>query len=77
MPAADYHAEFIPRRGFQNQVGEELVPGAHQNQATGPADVIIVNPDRTIAERIPSIAGPPHSCRWILRPDGQVAWREL
>lgn len=68
MPAADLHAQFIMRCGFQNQIEGELGHSGHRKKATGAAEVIIVNPDRGAAERIAAVAGPKHECRWISTP---------
>lgn len=68
MPAADLHAQFIMRCGFHNQVEGELGKDGQRATATGPAKVLIVNPDRGAAQRIEAVAGPRHSCRWISTP---------
>ena len=77
MPVADYHAQFIMRCGFQNQVDGELVKDGRRKAATGPAEVVVVNPDPTVAERVASVAGPKHRCRPISAPVGEVAWDAL
>jgi hypothetical protein len=77
MPAADLHAHFIMRCGFQNQIDGELVRGGHRRAATGPADVVVVNPDPMAAERVASVVGPNHRCRPISMPVGEVVWNDL
>ena len=68
LPVADLHAQFIMRCGFHNQVEGELGKDGTRQPATGPAEVLIVNPDRSAAQRIESIAGPEHNCRWVSTP---------
>ena len=70
MPLADLHAQFIMRCGFHNQIEGELGKAKKRKNATGPADVIIVNPDRAAAERIAAVVGPAHNCKWISTPIG-------
>lgn len=71
MPLADIHAQFIVRCGFHNQQEGELTTDGKRRPATGSAKVIIVNPDRTAAERIKAIAGPCPSCEWVSSPVAQ------
>ena len=68
MPAPDFHAQFIMRCGFHNQIEGELLNDGKRQTKTGAAEVIIINPDRGAAQRIEAIAGPKHSCRWISTP---------
>lgn len=70
MPMADLHAQFILRCGFHNQHEGELRKANKRTTATGPAEVIIVNPDQGAANRIAAIAGPTHQCEWISTPVG-------
>ena len=70
MPTADLHAQFILRCGFHNQHEGELTKAKKRKTATGPAKVIIVNPDPGAANRIPAIAEPTHQCEWISTPVG-------
>jgi hypothetical protein len=65
LPAADLHAQFILRCGFHNQLEGRLNASGRRRQATGPAKVIIVNPDQDAARRIESVAGPQIPCKWI------------
>jgi hypothetical protein len=68
MPSADLHAQFIIRSGFDNQIQGELIETGDRADATGPADVTIVNPDRSAAQRIATVAGPKSGCHWISTP---------
>ncbi len=68
MPLADLHAQFIMRCGFHNQIEGELGRTKKRKKATGPAEVIIVNPDGAAAQRIDAIVGPAHKCKWISTP---------
>jgi hypothetical protein len=65
LPAADLHAQFIFRCGFHNQIHGRLKKDGSRYPATGPADVLIVNPDQDAAKRIEAIAGPKITCNWI------------
>ena len=77
MSTIDFHAQFIMRCGFQNQVDGELVKGGRRGAASGPAEVVVVNPDRTAALRTRGVAGPQHRCRWISRPIASLTWADL
>ena len=77
MSAADFHAQFILRSGFHNQIDGELNGAGGRRRATEPVEVVIVNPDRGAAERTRAIAGPEHKCRWISRPIADLAWGDL
>lgn len=68
MPLADLHAQFILRCGFHNQIEGELGEGGKRQPATGPAKVIIVNPDKGAADRTASIVGNESKCVWISTP---------
>ena len=68
MPSADLHAQFIIRCGFDNQSQGELIAGGDRAAATGPAEVEIVNPDRSAAQRIAAVVGPKSDCHWISTP---------
>ena len=65
LPTADLHSQFIFRCGFHNQIEGRLSKHGTRHKATGPADVIIVNPDQEAARRIEAVAGPQVSCQWI------------
>jgi len=65
LPTADLHAQFIFRCGFHNQFEGRLKPTRGRFRPTGPADVIIVNPDEGAAKRIRKVAGPGVDCEWI------------
>jgi hypothetical protein len=65
LPAADLHAQYIFRCGFHNQVEGRLKEDGTRYAATGPAKVIIVNPDQDAARRIEAVAGPNIPCTWI------------
>ena len=77
MPAADHHARFIMRCGFHNQMEGELAKAATRETATGPAEVVIINPDLGAAKRIQAITGSRHKCRWIPSPIADVQWDRL
>jgi hypothetical protein len=65
LPAADLHAQYIFRCGFHNQIEGRLKKEGGRYTPTGPAKVIIVNPDQDAARRLESVAGPQISCTWI------------
>jgi hypothetical protein len=65
MPAADLHAQFIFRCGFHNQIEGRLREDGSRYSATGPAEVIIVNPEQEAARRIEAVAGPKIKCEWV------------
>ncbi len=65
LPAADLHAQYIFRCGFHNQVEGRLKEDGTRHTATGPAKIIIVNPDQDAARRIEAVAGPDIPCTWI------------
>jgi hypothetical protein len=65
LPASDLHAQYILRCGFHNQIEGRLKRNGMRYSATGPAKVIIVNPDQGAARRIESVAGPKIPCTWI------------
>jgi hypothetical protein len=68
MPDSDIHAQFIMRCGFHNQNEGKLIAGGKRAKATGPAEVVIVNPDRGAAQRIASVVGPHSRCEWVSTP---------
>ena len=68
MPLADLHAQFIMRCGFHNQIEGEPRKAGKRKNALGPAEVVIVNPDRSAAQRISEIVGPTHKCLWVSTP---------
>ncbi|MGH6689149.1 MAG: hypothetical protein ACREF4_00490 [Gammaproteobacteria bacterium] len=65
LPATDLHAQYIFRCGFHNQIEGRLKRNGDRYPASGPAQVIIVNPDQDAARRIESVAGPAIPCTWI------------
>jgi hypothetical protein len=65
LPASDLQAQFILRCGFHNQVEGRLRKDGTRNPPTGPAEVIIVNPDQGAARRIEAMAGPKVPCHWV------------
>jgi hypothetical protein len=65
LPAADLHAQFIFRCGFHNQLHGRIRDADSRYDATGPAEVVIVNPDRESAQRIEAVAGPHIRCSWV------------
>ncbi len=65
LPAADLHAQFIFRCGFHNQIEGRLKNDRERYEPTGPAELIIVNPDQEAARRIESVAGPKFTCNWV------------
>jgi hypothetical protein len=65
LPDSDLHAQFIFRCGFHNQLNGRLRGDGDRHPATGPAEVIVVNPDRRAADHIRAVAGPQIPCRWI------------
>jgi hypothetical protein len=65
LPAADLHSQFIFRCGFHNQIEGRIRKSGGRHAPTGPAKVIIVNPDQEAARRIEAIAGPRIPCSWI------------
>lgn len=65
LPTADLQAQFIFRCGFYNQTHGRIKDADSRRPATGPAEVIIVNPDQDAAKRIESVAGPTIQCTWI------------
>ena len=54
MPDADLHTQFIVRFGFHNQVTGEVSETGVRVGGSGPAAVVIVNPDRGAPQRIAS-----------------------
>jgi hypothetical protein len=67
LPTADLHAQFIFRCGFHNQVEGRLRNDGSRYPATGPAKVIVVNPDQEAACRIEAVAGPGIPVTWVPR----------
>ena len=76
LPEADYHARFILRCGFHNQYEGELDKHNRRKDPTGPAEVIIVNPDPEAAQRIEASVSPGNKCRWFPTPieDADLRW---
>jgi hypothetical protein len=65
LPSSDLHAHFILRCGFHNQLNGRIKDADTRYPATGPAEVVIVNPDEGAAERIKDVAGPKVHCSWV------------
>lgn len=65
LPSADLHAQFILRCGFHNQLEGRIRTAQTRYQATGRADIEIVDPDQEAARRIEAVAGPGFSCTWL------------
>jgi hypothetical protein len=65
LPAADLQSQFIFRCGFYNQLHGRLKEDGSRYPATGPAKVIIVNPEQDAARRIEAVAGPEIACTWF------------
>lgn len=65
LPAADLHAQYIFRCGFHNQFEGRLKKDGTRYPATGPAKVVIINPDQEAARRIEGVAGPKIPCTWV------------
>ena len=57
MPSADFHAQFIMRCGFHNQIEGELLSDCNREEPPESAEVIIINPDRWAALHIEAIVG--------------------
>jgi hypothetical protein len=68
MPDADLHTQFIVRCGFHNQVKGEVSESGARVGGPGPAEVVIVNPDRAAAQRIASAVSVKSKCDWISVP---------
>jgi len=65
LPAADLHAQFIFRCGFHNQLHGRIRDEDSRYDATGAAEVVIVNPAPDAAKRIKAVAGPSIQCSRI------------
>lgn len=76
MPSADYHVQFIMRCGFHNQVEGIPLMNGKRKSPTGPAEVLIVNPDAAAAQRISAVVGPKHTCGWVSIPVSEWIDRE-
>ncbi len=57
MPPYDEHAEFLLRCAFHVQKDGEIVGPRKRSRPTGPATVIVVDPDAAVAERIQRVLG--------------------
>lgn len=68
LPAADIHARFILRCGFYNQLHGEIASGNGRKDPTGPADVIVVNPDIAATRRVESVVRDKHTVVWCPSP---------
>jgi len=62
LPYADFHARFILRCGFHNQVEGELKEDGSRAGATGRARVTIVDPDVDGPKRVMGMVG--WTCEW-------------
>lgn len=65
LPESDLHAQFIFRCGFYNQIHGRLRDDGTRHLPTGPAEVIVVNPNKAAFERIKRVAGPEFHCKWV------------
>jgi len=65
LPQADMQAQFILRCAFHNQIEGRLMNRGGRTVPTGPANVVVVNPDQSAARRIEAVAGPQIKCSWI------------
>ncbi len=74
MPDADLHGRFIMQCGFHNQLDGVLKKDGKRSVPTTAASVTIVNPDRSAAARIESVAGAFNECVW--EPMGVQLWVE-
>ena len=54
---ADFHARFILRCGFHNQIDGELLARGRRSPATGPAKVVVVDPSETSQVNIERVVG--------------------
>jgi hypothetical protein len=66
LPEADLQAHFIIRCGFYNQIESMIKNGGGRTDPTGPAEVIVVNPDAVAARRLEHVAG--KDCHFQWRP---------
>jgi hypothetical protein len=71
LPPADFHARFMLRCAFHNQVDGVITGPKSRGQATGPPKVIVVNPDLTSARRIETATFPHASFEWIPSTAGE------
>ena len=76
LPVADYHARFILRCGFHNQYEGELDKCNRRKKPTGPAEVVIVNPNHEAVRRIKESFPPGNKCRWFATTidDADLRW---
>jgi hypothetical protein len=65
LPASDLHAHFILRCGFHNQINGRIKDEDTRYDPTGPAEVIVVNPDEEAGKRIADVCGPRVKCTWV------------
>lgn len=63
LPDADLQARFILRCGFENQHQGELQADGERASPTGPAKVVIINPDVLAARRLEAAVNS-ESCFW-------------
>jgi hypothetical protein len=71
LPASDLHAHFILRCGFHNQINGRIKDENTRYDPTGPAEVIVVNPDGKAARRIAEVCGPHVKCTWVKKRIGE------
>ena len=64
LPPSDFHARFMLRCAFHNQVEGSINDSKPRSPATGRARVIVVNPDRVSAQRIENVTAPHVSFKW-------------
>lgn len=62
MPPNDLHVQFIMRCGFHNQTEGLPEKNGRRSNKTGPAKVVIVNPDQSAARRIAGVVGSASRC---------------
>ena len=64
LPPSDFHARFMLRCAFHNQVDGEITGPKKRGRPTGPPKVVVVNPDRLSAQRIETATTPHESFEW-------------
>jgi hypothetical protein len=77
LPPSDFHARFMLRCAFHNQIDGIIRAPKSRGVATGPARVVVVNPDAASARRIESITKPQASFQWEPVTARDWAEREL
>lgn len=62
LPPSDLQAQFILRCGFHYQAdGLRTELGRRKSRPTGPADVLVINPDSAVSKRVRNVVGPKSS----------------